>query len=118
MAATDPTFEAEPELEPATTEPNPEPQPEPVPPPDTTLEAASDGTIHATGGCPVTWCPICVTVGAVQPLRPDVVEHLLKAGTELFMAFRAVIDARADGASGSGEDGPPRATTLEKIDLG
>lgn len=112
MAATDPTFGAEPELEPATTEPVPEPVPRPE-----TAEAPSDGTMHA-GGCPVTWCPICVTVGAVQPLRPDVMEHLLKAGTELFMAFRAVIDARADEASGSGEDGPPPATTLEKIDLG
>ena len=117
MAATDPTFEAEPELEPATTEPDPEPEPDPVPRPET-VEAPSDGTIHAAGGCPVTWCPICVTVGAVQPLRPDVMEHLLKAGTELFMAFRAVIDARADEASGGGEDGPPPATTLEKIDLG
>jgi hypothetical protein len=115
MAATDPTFEAEPELEPATTEPHPEPHPEPVARSET-VEAPSDG--HAAGGCPVTWCPICVTVGAVQPLRPDVVEHLLKAGTELFMAFRAVIDARADEASGSHEEGPPPATTLEKIDLG
>jgi len=108
MAATDPTFEAEPELEPVT---EPEPQPD-------AAEALSDGSIHTAGGCPVTWCPICVTVGAVQPLRPDVMEHLLKAGTELFMAFRAVIDARADEASSGGEGGPTAATTLEKIDLG
>ena len=107
MAATDPTFEAEPELEPVT---EPEPQPD--------AAAPSEGSLHAAGGCPVTWCPICVTVGAVQPLRPDVMEHLLKAGTELFMAFRAVIDARADEAPGDGEGGPPAASTLEKIDLG
>lgn len=115
MAATDPTFEAEPELEPAT-EPVTEPVTEPEPQSDA-AEAPSNGSIHAVGGCPVTWCPICVTVGAVQPLRPDVMEHLLKAGTELFMAFRAVIDARADEAGG-GEDDPSAPTTLEKIDLG
>jgi hypothetical protein len=65
----------------------------------------------------VAWCPICATVGAVQPLRPDVVEHLLKAGTELFLAFRAVVDVRADEVSGTAEEAPTR-TTLEKIDLG
>ena len=84
-------------------------------------EHRTDEASHPEGGCPVTWCPICVTVGAVQPLAPDVMEHLLKAGTELFMAFRAVIDARADEAAGDGADrpgGPGRPTSLEKIDLG
>lgn len=115
MVATDPTFdpEREPELE-AELEPELAKEQEPTAGP---TESTPDGVIHAAGGCPVTWCPICVTVGAVQPLRPDVVEHLLKAGTELFMAFRAVIDARADEAGG-GEDDPSAPTTLEKIDLG
>jgi hypothetical protein len=84
-------------------------------PPDRT-EGATAGT-HGAATCPVTWCPICVTVGAVQPLAPDVIEHLLKAGTELFLAFRAVVDARVDEASGGGAE-EPRRTTLEKIDLG
>lgn len=80
----------------------------------------AEAPAHGPGGCPVTWCPICITVGAVQPVAPDVMEHLLKAGTELFLAFRAVVDARADGtdgpkAEGEGEGG---SSTLEKIDLG
>jgi hypothetical protein len=71
---------------------------------------------HVSSTCPVAWCPICLAVTAVQPVRPDVVEHLLKAGTELLLAFRGVIDARADGISpdGSGD----QATRLEKIDIG
>lgn len=91
---------------------------EPMPgavPPDVQETAGEDTAPHT--GCPVAWCPICATVGAVQPLRPDVVEHLLKAGTELFLAFRAVVDVRADEVSGAAEEAPAR-TTLEKIDLG
>jgi hypothetical protein len=75
---------------------------------------AEDGA-HAPSTCPVAWCPICLAVTAVQPIRPDVVEHLLKAGTELLLAFRGVIDTRADGMS---PDGGDRPTRLEKIDIG
>ena len=67
------------------------------------------------GTCPVAWCPICIAVGAVQPVAPDVVEHLLKAGTEMFLAFRAIIEQRADDLDGSGKAEPVR---LEKIDIG
>jgi hypothetical protein len=70
---------------------------------------------HAPTTCPVAWCPICMAVTAVQPIRPEVVEHLLKAGTEMLLAFRGVIDARADGMSERSGDGPTR---LEKIDIG
>ncbi len=56
-----------------------------------------------------------MTVTAVQPLKPDVIEHLLKAGTELLMAFRGVIDARAEEMQPSDTPGPTR---LEKIDIG
>jgi hypothetical protein len=78
--------------------------------PDTSADA------HEPVACPVAWCPICMAVTAVQPLRPDVVEHLLKAGTELLLAFRGVIDARADELDPSADDAVP--TRLEKIDLG
>ena len=73
---------------------------------------------HEGGVCPVAWCPICLAVTAVQPLRPDVVEHLLKAGTELLLAFRGVIDARAEDLTGEGGAEPAGPTRLEKIDLG
>jgi hypothetical protein len=77
---------------------------------------AAEDEAHAPSTCPVAWCPICLAVTAVQPIRPDVVEHLLKAGTELLLAFRGVIDARADGMSPDGSgDGPTR---FEKIDIG
>jgi hypothetical protein len=72
---------------------------------------------HAPATCPVAWCPVCLAVGAVQPLRPDVVDHLLKAGTELLLAFRDVIDARAAEVGEESGTGPS-PTRLEKIDLG
>jgi hypothetical protein len=79
-------------------------------------EEVVEDQFHVASACPVAWCPICLAVTAVQPVRPDVVEHLLKAGTELLLAFRGVIDARADDISpdGSGD----RTTRLEKIDIG
>lgn len=79
--------------------------------------ANEEEAAHPAAACPVAWCPICTAVTAVQPLKPEVIEHLLKAGTELLLAFRGVIDARADEMTGEGKDsaGPTR---LEKIDLG
>jgi hypothetical protein len=65
--------------------------------------------------CPVAWCPVCLAVSVVQPVAPDLVTHLLKAGTELFLAFQAVIDSRGDDLDGSETREPLR---LEKIDVG
>jgi hypothetical protein len=78
-------------------------------------DAEAGGGAHAASACPVAWCPICMTVTAVQPLRPEVVEHLLKAGTELLLAFRGVIDARAEEMDPAPKTGPSH---LEKIDIG
>jgi hypothetical protein len=80
---------------------------------DRTHEPAS----HEQAGCPVAWCPICIAVTAVQPLKPEVIEHLLKAGTEMLLAFRGVIDARADEMQPADSD-DPASTRLEKIDIG
>lgn len=63
--------------------------------------------------CTVGFCPICLAVTAMQPLRPDVVEHLLNAGKEFLLAARSVLDARADEAAPD-----RRRTRLEKIDIG
>ena len=70
---------------------------------------------HATEGhvCNVAFCPIGLALSAVQPLRPEAVEHLLVAGRELFLAMRAVVDGRAEQFAG--EDGP---ADLEQIDIG
>ena len=59
----------------------------------------------------------CVAVTAVQPLKPEVIEHLLRAGTEMLLAFRGVIDARAEEMQPS-EGDQPNPTRLEKIDIG
>jgi len=86
-------------------------------PGDGPVGAAAEPSPHAAGGCPVAWCPICMAVTAVQPLKPEVIEHLLKAGTEMLLAFRGVIDARADEMQPPDDD-EPGPTRLEKIDIG
>jgi hypothetical protein len=65
--------------------------------------------------CPVAWCPICLAVSVAQPVAPDVVTHLLKAGTEMFLAFQSIIETRADGLTG---ETPAEPVRLEKIDIG
>ena len=69
---------------------------------------------HATPTCTVGFCPICLAVTALQPMRPDVLEHMLNAGRELLLAARSVLDARAE-ATTEGDGEPAR---LEKIDIG
>ena len=76
---------------------------------------AHDEAARADGTCPVAWCPFCLAASAVQPLSPDVVGHLLKAGTELFLAFRSVIETRGDDLEGATPAAPVRR---EKIDVG
>lgn len=89
----------------ARTEPATEPPP---------AERVSEG-LEVPSGCPVAWCPVCLAVSALQPIRPEAVEHLLRAGSELFLALRAVVDARADEVKGAkrGSGGG-----LEKIEVG
>jgi hypothetical protein len=81
------------------------------PPPSSEGAGATGAPAHA---CNVAFCPIGLAISAVQPLRPDAVEHLLLAGRELFLAMRTIVDARADQFGGP-DDG---ATSFEKIDIG
>ncbi len=69
---------------------------------------------HAKGGqvCTVGFCPICLAVTAVQPLKPEAVEHLLNAGREFLLAMTAVLGARADETGGK-----EKAPTLTRIDI-
>jgi hypothetical protein len=62
--------------------------------------------------CTVGFCPICLAVTAVQPLRPDAVEHLLNAGREFLLAMTAIVGARADETGGK-----PAGPTLTRIDI-
>jgi hypothetical protein len=62
--------------------------------------------------CTVGFCPICLAVTAVQPLKPEAVEHLLNAGREFLLAMTAVLGARADEAGGK-----EKAPTHTRIDI-
>jgi len=62
--------------------------------------------------CTVGFCPICLAVTAVQPLRPDAVEHLVNAGREFLLALSAIL-----GARGEGSDGKEPSPTLTRIDI-
>lgn len=59
--------------------------------------------------CPVSICPVGMFLTVAGQARPEVVEHLLKAGRELVLAATAFMNARADALG-------PKAR-LEKIDL-
>jgi hypothetical protein len=71
------------------------------------------GTAEAGHVCNVAFCPIGLALSAVQPMKPDVVEHLLVAGREFFLAAKALLEVRVDDLA---KDGAP--TTFEKIDIG
>jgi hypothetical protein len=80
----------------------PKPAPDPEPPPQ-----------EAPHVCTVGFCPICLAVTALQPLKPEVVEHLLNAGREFLLAVKAVVDARAEDVM----DDDDRERRLERIDI-
>jgi hypothetical protein len=79
-----------------------------APPP----EAAPPSQPRAAA-CPVTFCPICIAVTGTQPIRAEVLEHLLAAGRELLLAVQA-----AASASTVGKDEDASGGRLEKIELG
>jgi hypothetical protein len=66
-------------------------------------------------------CPICTGLAALRQAQPEVVEHLVKAGAELLLAVRAVLD----GVGHDGHDGRDRrdrrdrhrAATVQRIDI-
>lgn len=59
--------------------------------------------------CPVSICPVGMFLTFTGQARPEVVEHLLKAGRELVLAATAFMNARADALG--------KIQRLEKIDL-
>jgi hypothetical protein len=50
-------------------------------------------------------CPICAGLAALRSARPEAVEHLVKAGAELLLAARALLDGASEPA---GEPRPRR----------
>ena len=89
---------------------HPEHEGEPSAEPSKAESEAKTDTGHV---CNVALCPIGLALTAVQPLKPDVVEHLLVAGREFFLAAKALMDVRADDLKGDGG-----SSTFEKIDIG
>ena len=55
-------------------------------------------------------CPLCAGLAALRQARPEAVEHLVKAGAELLLAAKALLDGAGDtAAAGNG---------LQRIDIG
>ncbi len=69
--------------------------------------------------CTVAFCPLCMAVTAVQPMKPEAIEHLLLAGREFLLAAKSILDARTGDAGDqqSGKPGDRGRSTLEKIDI-
>jgi hypothetical protein len=82
--------------------------------PSAGASSAGPGATAETGHvCNVAFCPIGLALTAVQPLKPEVVEHLLVAGREFFLAAKALLEVRADDLANDGG-----SSTFEKIDIG
>jgi hypothetical protein len=72
-------------------------------------------------------CPLCAGLAALRGARPEAVEHLAKAGAELLLAVRALLDGatgpeapapRRRGRRPAGTGGGPGADGLQRIDVG
>jgi hypothetical protein len=60
-------------------------------------------------------CPLCAGLAALRQSRPEAVEHLVKAGAELLLAARALLE----GPAPDGERAPhPAGTRMRRIDVG
>ena len=69
-------------------------------------------------------CPICAGLAALREARPAAVEHLVKAGAELLLAAKALLDG-ATGTPAPGwrrprQPGPDgvAGNGLQRIDIG
>ena len=72
-------------------------------------------------------CPPCAGLAALREARPEAVEHLFKAGAELLLAARALLDGAAEpsGSAAPGRRRRPAAGDagfasdgLQRIDVG
>ena len=82
------------------------------------------GTAGQAAEC--QFCPFCTGLARLRETRPEAVEHLLKAGAELLLAARALLEGAAE-PSGSPAPGRRRARPaagdaagngLQRIDVG
>jgi hypothetical protein len=61
-------------------------------------------------------CPICSAIAALREARPEAFEHLVKAGAELLLAARALLDGAVIPAENG--DGAAAGDGLQRIDVG
>jgi hypothetical protein len=62
-----------------------------------------------------TACPLCAGLAALRQATPDAVEHLLKAGAELVLAARVLLE----GPASDGHREPrPADARMRRIDVG
>jgi hypothetical protein len=82
------------------------------------------GTAGQAAEC--QFCPFCVGLARLRETRPEAVEHHVKAGAELLLAARALLEGPAE-PSGSPATGRRRARRtggdtggngLQRIDVG
>ncbi len=69
-----------------------------------------DEAAHGGGAPECQVCPVCLGLAALRQARPEVLEHLVKAGAELLLAVRALLDAQ--------EPAPARPATVQRINVG
>ncbi|HEV2921874.1 MAG TPA: hypothetical protein VG673_21945 [Actinomycetota bacterium] len=82
------------------------------------------GTAGQAPECQI--CPICAGLAALREARPEAVEHLVKAGAELLLAVRALLDGAAEPARGPAprrrarpaRTGDAAGNGLQRIDVG
>jgi hypothetical protein len=62
-----------------------------------------------------TACPLCAGLAALRQAAPEAVEHLLKAGAELALAARVLLE----GPASDGRREPrPAGSRMHRIDVG
>ena len=66
----------------------------PPPPPEAEQPAASPFTPGMAPEC--LMCPFGLVFFTMRNTRPEVMEHLMTAGQELFLAFKALVDQTAE----------------------
>jgi hypothetical protein len=60
-------------------------------------------------------CPLCAGLAALRQAAPEAVEHLLKAGAELVLAARVLLE----GPASDGRREPrPAGARMRRIDVG
>jgi hypothetical protein len=86
----------------------------------------ADDDTGAAGPAPeCQTCPICAGLAALRGARPEAVEHLVKAGAELLLAARALLEGAGEPPArrrrarrvGPG-DAPVAGDGLQRIDIG